>query len=152
MNQEEEAVEAESSGHPRHDSAYRFLLTSKKLFVELLRSFVDKGWMASISEEDVEEIPHSFVLPDFRRQEADLVYRVNLNGQDVVFYLLLELQSSVDYRMAYRLLLYQVEIWRYLLHNQKDGLNNTATFRLPPIVPIVLYNGEEIQKLAQKNR
>jgi predicted transposase YdaD len=66
----------------------------------------------------VQEIPHSFVLQDFKRQEADLVYRVNLNSQDVVFYLLLEMQSSVDFRMPYRLLLYQVEIWRYLLQNE----------------------------------
>lgn len=31
--------------HQRHDTSYRFLLSSKKLFVELLRSFVHKGWV-----------------------------------------------------------------------------------------------------------
>jgi len=67
---------------------------------------------------------------------------VNLNGQDVVFYLLLELQSSVDYRMPYRLLLYQIEIWRYLLSNEDKALSNRKLFQLPPIVPIVLYNGK----------
>ncbi|GJM75388.1 hypothetical protein HMSSN036_76040 [Paenibacillus macerans] len=95
-----------------------------------------------MDEEHVQEIPHSFVLQDFKRQEADLVYRVNLNGKDVVFYLLLEMQSSVDFRMPYRLLLYQVEIWRYLLQNEEDALSNRKTFQLPPIVPIVLYNGK----------
>ncbi|GAC40811.1 uncharacterized conserved protein [Paenibacillus popilliae ATCC 14706] len=129
--------------HQRHDTSYRFLLSSKKLFVELLRSFINKGWVQAVNEEHVQEIPHSFVLQDFKRQEADLVYRVNLNGQDVVFYLLLEMQSSVDYRMPYRLLLYQVEIWRYLLQNEEDALSNRKTFQLPPIVPIVLYNGKQ---------
>lgn len=129
--------------HQRHDTTYRFLLSSKKLFVELLRSFVNKGWVQAVDEEHVQEIPHSFVLQDFKRQEADLVYRVNLNGQDVVFYLLLEMQSSVDFRMPYRLLLYQVEIWRYLLQNEEDALSNRKTFQLPPIVPIVLYNGKQ---------
>lgn len=129
--------------HQRHDTSYRFLLSSKKLFVELLRSFIHKGWVQAVDEEHVQEIPHSFVLQDFKRQEADLVYRVKLNGQDVVFYLLLEMQSSVDFRMPYRLLLYQVEIWRYLLQNEEDALLNRKTFQLPPIVPIVLYNGKQ---------
>jgi len=129
--------------HQRHDTSYRFLLSSKKLFVELLRSFIDRGWVQAVDEEHVQEIPHSFVLQDFKRQEADLVYRVNLNGQDVVFYLLLEMQSSVDYRMPYRLLLYQVEIWRYLLQNEEASLANRKSFQLPPIIPIVLYNGKK---------
>lgn len=129
--------------HQRHDTSYRYLLSSKKLFVELLRSFVTKGWIQGLNEEDVEEIPHSFILQDFKRQEANLVYRINLNGQDVVFYLLLEMQSSVDFRMPYRLLLYQVEIWRYLLQNEEDARSNRKTFQLPPIIPIVLYNGRQ---------
>lgn len=129
--------------HQRHDTSYRFLLSSKKLFVELLRSFIDKGWVQAVEEEHVQEIPHSFVLQDFKRQEADLVYRVKLNGQDVVFYLLLEMQSSVDFRMPYRLLLYQVEIWRYWLQNEEEALSNRKSFQLPPIIPIVLYNGKK---------
>lgn len=71
--------------HQRHDTSYRFLLSSKKLFVELLRSFIHKGWVERIDETNVEEITHSFILQDFKRKEADLVYRVKLNGQDVVF-------------------------------------------------------------------
>lgn len=129
--------------HQRHDTSYRFLLSSKKLFVELLRSFVHKGWVNSIDETNVEEIPHSFVLQDFKRKEADLVYCVQLNGQEVVFYLLLEMQSKVDFQMPYCLLLYQVEIWRYLLKDEKKARIRKKSFRLPPIVPIVLYNGKQ---------
>ncbi|MFD3272931.1 Rpn family recombination-promoting nuclease/putative transposase [Paenibacillus dendritiformis] len=128
--------------HHRHDTSYRFLLSSKKLFVELLRSFVQKEWVKRIDETNVQEIPHSFVLQNFKRKEADLVYRVKLNGQDVVFYLLLEMQSTVDFLMPYRLLLYQVEIWRYLMKDQEKTKGKPKAFRLPPIVPIVLYNGK----------
>ncbi|MFD2114555.1 Rpn family recombination-promoting nuclease/putative transposase [Paenibacillus yanchengensis] len=137
-----ESTPQEDTLHPRHDTSYRFLLSSKKLFVELLRSFITRGWVQDVEEEQVEEIPHTFILQDFKRQEADLVYRVKLKGRDVIFYLLLELQSSVDYRMPYRLLLYQVEIWRYLLHHNDELATNRKTFQLPAIVPIVLYNGK----------
>jgi predicted transposase YdaD len=135
--------ERQETIHQRHDTSYRFLLSSKKLFVELLRSFVHKGWVQRIDETNVQEIPHSFVLQDFKRKEADLVYRVQLNGQEVVFYLLLEMQSKVDFQMPYRLLLYQVEIWRYLLTDEKKARTRKKSFRLPPIVPIVLYNGKQ---------
>ncbi len=128
--------------HQRHDTSYRFAV-QQKIFVELLRSFVHKGWVQDIDEANVQEIPHSFVLQDFKRKEADLVYRVKLNGEDVVFYLLLEMQSKVDFSMPYRLLLYQVEIWRYLLQNEDKAKTRQKSFRLPAIIPIVLYNGRQ---------
>lgn len=58
--------------HQQHDTSYKFLLSSKKLFVELLRSCINKSWVNGVDENQVEEIPHSFVLPDFRRKEADV--------------------------------------------------------------------------------
>lgn len=136
INEPQEAL------HQPHDTSYRFLLSSKKLFVELLRSFVDKGWVDAVDEAKVQTVPRSFILPDFQQKEADIVYQVNVNGQDVLFYLLLELQSSVDFLMPYRLLLYQVEIWRYWMQQQEKKLTAQKMFRLPLIVPIVLYNGE----------
>ncbi|MFB5760411.1 hypothetical protein [Paenibacillus medicaginis] len=44
-------MESDERVHQRHNTSYRFLLSSKKLFVELLCSFV---------------------LQDFKRKEADL--------------------------------------------------------------------------------
>lgn len=128
--------------HQPHDQSYRFLLSSKKLFVELLRSFVNREWVTCVDEECIEEINHSFVLSDFSRKEADLVYKARLlNGRDVILYILLELQSTVDYEMPYRLLLYQTEIWRFVLRERLD-LREASSYVLPAIVPIVLYTGQ----------
>jgi predicted transposase/invertase (TIGR01784 family) len=54
----------------------------------------------------------------------------------------MEMQSTVDFQMPYRLLLYQVEIWRDVLKNTSKEAAERKEFRLPPIIPIVLYNGE----------
>jgi predicted transposase/invertase (TIGR01784 family) len=54
----------------------------------------------------------------------------------------MEMQSTVDFQMPYRLLLYQVEIWRDVLKNTSKEAAQRKEFRLPPIIPIVLYNGE----------
>ncbi|UJF32540.1 Rpn family recombination-promoting nuclease/putative transposase [Paenibacillus hexagrammi] len=80
------------------------------------------------------------MLPDFKRKEADIVFKARLRERDIVCFLLLEMQSTVDMEMPLRLLMYQTEIWRYILRN-RDGVKSVKSAELPVIVPIVLYNG-----------
>nr|WP_277397855.1 Rpn family recombination-promoting nuclease/putative transposase [Natranaerofaba carboxydovora] len=71
-----------------------------------------------------------------------MVYKAKIKDRDVIFYVLLELQSTVDFQMPYRLLLYMTEIWRDIIKNTDPQKAARKDFRLPVIVPIVLYNGE----------
>lgn len=59
-----------------------------------------------------------------------------MDGVDVCFYLL-ELQSTVDFQMPYRLLLYMVEIWRTVLKDTDAKEAARKNFKLPAIVPCV---------------
>ena len=98
--------------------------------------------MEKLDEDSIILLDKSFILQDFKDKEADLVYRVKLDGKEVVFYILMELQSTVDYQMPYRLLLYMVEIWRVIFKDAgKEG--ERKDFRLPAIIPCVLYNGRD---------
>jgi len=128
--------------HQQHDKGYKYLLSSKKLFLELLRSFVHREWVERIDESDLTSVDKSYILPDFSGKEADLVYRLRLKEREAILYVLMELQSTVDYQMPYRLLLYQTEIWRDLLKDAGEKAASRKRFKLPAIVPIVLYNGE----------
>nr|WP_240510132.1 Rpn family recombination-promoting nuclease/putative transposase [Virgibacillus profundi] len=75
-----------------------------------------------------------------------------------MFYTLMELQSTVDHQMPYRLLLYMVEVWREFVKNSDETKVKQKDFRLPVIIPIVLHNGggewtvplEFKQKLSQE--
>lgn len=125
--------------HP-HDRGYKYLLSSKHIFHDLLRSLVRRGWVEDVDAAQLTKIDKSYVLPDFRGKESDIVYRLKLNGQEVVFYVLLELQSTVDAQMPWRLLLYQIEIWRQAIRNM-HGAEGAGQFRLPVVIPVVLYNG-----------
>ena len=65
------------------------------------------------------------------------------NGrQKVIFYVLLELQSRVDYRMPYRLLLYMVEILRHYYNNADVNARKRKKFKFPAVVPIVFFSGK----------
>ncbi len=125
-----------------HDSGYKYLLYSKKAFVQLIRSFVKTGWADQIDEASLVRIDKSFILQDFNDKEADVVYKAKLKDQEVIFYVLMELQSTVDYLIPYRLLLYMTEIWRDIFKNVSENEAKRKTFRLPVIVPMVLYNGD----------
>ena len=68
-------------------------------------------WVSEIQEEDIEIIDKSFVPKDFQETESDLIYKLKLNEAEVIFYCLIEFQSSVDYTMPFRLLKYMDEPW-----------------------------------------
>ena len=96
--------------HHPHDKGYKQLLSNKKTFLELIRTFVREDWAKEIDEDDLVLVNKSYILQDFSEKEADVVYRLRTREDDVIFYVLLELQSTVDYTMPFRLLLYMTEI------------------------------------------
>ncbi len=97
--------------------------------------------MKEINEDDLIPVNKSYVLQDFSEKEADVVYRLQTKETNVIFYVLLELQSTVDYTMPFRLLLYMTEIWRDAYNNTPQNERERKGFRLPAIIPAVLYNG-----------
>ncbi len=56
---------------------------------------------------------------------------------------MLELQSGVDYRMPYRLLLYMVEILRHYYNNADVKKRDNKDFKFPVVFPIVFFSGKE---------
>ena len=127
--------------HQPHDTGYKYLLTRERIFKELLDSFVKEGWVDKIDAGTLRLDDKTYILPDFSKKESDLVYHLTIEGQEVIFYVLLELQSTVDFQMPHRLLFYMVEIWRNFLKNISEEETKRKGFRLPAIVPMVVYNG-----------
>jgi predicted transposase/invertase (TIGR01784 family) len=124
-----------------NDKGYRRMLSDKRNFLDLVKNHIAAPWADQIGESDLELIDKRFVTKDFRDREADIVYRAKVGGRDAVFYVLLELQSEVDFTMPFRLLVYMVELMRRLFAAEKPEARERKGFRLPAIVPIVLYNG-----------
>ena len=125
-----------------NDKGYKALLSSKKIFLELLRTFVKNDWTEQIDEKSIIKVDKSFILNDFNQKEADLVYRVKLKDKEIIFYVLMELQSKVDFLMPFRLLQYILEVWRDIFNAEDTKKRMQKEFKLPVIVPIVLYNGK----------
>lgn len=134
-----------------HDKSYKDLYSKKEIAVDLFKNFVKKEFTKDLKAEDLTLIDKSFVTSDYEEIEADIVYRADLKGQEVIFYILLEFQSSVDYRMPLRLLFYICEILRDDAKNAKHNKNDKK-LKIPAVIPIVLYNGKSVWDVPNELR
>jgi len=126
-----------------HDKGYKRILSTKKVFLSMLKSFIHEPWAQDINEKDLELIDKEFILKDFTEKEADIIYRLNYKDSEIIFYCLLELQSGVDFTMPFRLLVYMVEMLRRIFMEKPQDIRESVSYKLPAVIPIVLYNGAD---------
>ncbi|MDR2693540.1 MAG: Rpn family recombination-promoting nuclease/putative transposase, partial [Chitinispirillales bacterium] len=129
----------------KHDEGYKSILSDIANFLHLLRKyFRNTPWIAELLSGDIEavRIDKSYITKEYRRVDSDLIYKLRKGGTDIYFYVLLELQSTVDYTMPFRLLRYMVELLNDIFQNTDKTVRERKDFRLPAIVPIVLYDGD----------
>ena len=129
--------------HHIHDKSYKDLYSKKEIAIDLFKNLLKKDWAQNITENDLTLVNKSFVTSDYEETECDIVYKANINNIEVIFYILLEFQSTVDYRMPLRLLFYMCEILRDTAVNSKHH-KNCRDIKIPAVVPIVLYNGKDV--------
>jgi predicted transposase/invertase (TIGR01784 family) len=127
----------------KHDEGYKYMLSNVANFLHFLKKYIAAPWTADISAADMETVHKSFVTPEFSEIDSDLIYKLKIKGSDVYFYVLVELQSQVDHTMPFRLLRYMMELLNYIFKNTENNIRERKDFRLPAIVPIILYNGED---------
>ncbi|EIJ42127.1 hypothetical protein BegalDRAFT_1227 [Beggiatoa alba B18LD] len=120
-----------------HDRGYKRLFSNKTFFRQLLQSFVPEPWVQEIDFESSERLDKSFVSQHYKETESDLIYRVKFKGEEAYVYILLEFQSRVVWFMALRVLHYICSFWLDYAES------HPKIKKLPPIFPIVLYNGEK---------
>ena len=124
-----------------HDKGYKRILSQKKQFAILLKRYLNATWAQSLCEDDMELVDKEFILKDFKDKEADIIYRLHIDGKEVLVYCLLELQSSVDFTMPFRLLVYMVELLKRVFLDTPEEERTRKEYRLPAVIPMVLYNG-----------
>jgi predicted transposase/invertase (TIGR01784 family) len=100
-----------------HDKSYKDLYSNKEVFIDLVKSTLNASWARELKAEQLTLVNRSYISSDYEEKESDIVYKANVNGSEVIFYILLEFQSSVDYRMPLRLFFYISEILREYAKN-----------------------------------
>ena len=106
---------------------------------DLLRDFVQEPWVADLDLDQMERSNARYHTDDDQRREGDVVWRIPLRaGGDAYLLLMLEFQSSPDGWMALRAMVYAGLLWQHVIKEKQLAQDG----RLPPVFPVVVYNGD----------
>jgi predicted transposase/invertase (TIGR01784 family) len=127
----------------KHDEPYKRIFSHPEMVEDLLKGFVHLDWVKDCDFSTLEKQDGSFVSEKWQSRESDVIWRVRLNTADkqdswLYLYLLLEFQSSPDHFMALRMLGYT----SLFLQSLVDSLKLSSDDKLPPVLPMVIYNGK----------
>lgn len=115
---------------------YRDFFSNNLEFSLFLKYFLD----IDISHNNLIKYESSYITEDYMNRRSDVVYKI----KNKPIYIFLEHQSSIDYSISYRIFNYYSLILRdttdYRYIKKKD-------YRLPCIIPILLYTGNKKWKL-----
>ena len=143
MSVAEDNTQNAEEQNQKHDAGYKKILSSKENFLRFIERYVHEPWTADISRDDVELVNKSFVTDEYKLLDSDVIYKLKIGNSDVYFYFLIELQSRVDFTMPFRLLKYMVALLDEIFRNTPDDVRTRKGFKLPAVVPIIFYNGDD---------
>lgn len=121
-----------------HDNSYKLLFSHADLVADLIRGFIHEPWVAELDFSTLERSNVSYVSDQLADRHDDIIWRLRWRGQEWLYiYILLEFQSSVDDYMAVRVLVYILLFYQELIRARQLPPSG----QLPPVLPLVLYNG-----------
>lgn len=129
-------------GTPEHDRGYRRLFSHPESIEDLLRGFVEDGWVDDLDFSSLEKVDHHFVGDDFGGRASDVIWKMRFRdgkrkGGSVYVYLLLELQSTSYHFMPVRMLTYSGLLLEQVIRTEKLKTGDL----LPAILPFVFNSG-----------
>ena len=151
---------------PGSDPIYKRLYAFAEMVEDLLRSLFPRELTDAVDWPSLGRLPAEYVGDDFRRRHGDAVWRVRLRdgderGEWLYVLVLLEFQSTTDEMMALRVLQYTAMLYQELVREsrrarsargkRRAGKGAAKPERLPPVLPVVLYNGDAKWRTSRRS-
>jgi Putative transposase, YhgA-like len=122
--------------HQPHDSFFKSLFGDVRNAAEVMRTALPPRVAAHIDWDSLQVVSASFVDDALKQRHGDMMYRARLTqGGETFLWVLFEHQSTVEERMAWRMLRMMfrtLDTW---------WTQHPEATRLPPVLPVVLYQG-----------
>ncbi|MCL5426679.1 MAG: Rpn family recombination-promoting nuclease/putative transposase [Gammaproteobacteria bacterium] len=129
--------------YKHHDTGYKELFSYPEFVQQLIEGFAPAEIAQLMDFTTLKQHSGYYITPMFEEKIEDVVWSVNVTWegvtQEVYLYILLEFQSSVDRTMPIRLMHYVACFYSELLKQKVV----TPSQGLPPVFPVVLYNGSK---------
>ena len=126
----------------QHDSGYKEVFSYPEFVQQLIDGFMPDEISDMMDFSTLTLHSGNYITPLFEERLEDVVWSVDVTWkgitQPVFLYLLMEFQSKSDQTMPIRLMHYVACFYDHLIKNKTV---NPSKQGLPPVLPIVLYNG-----------
>lgn len=128
------------------DSSSKIIFGNAQLCAQFLRGYTEIPLLKNVQPEDIEDVSERYVRMFQEERNSDVVKRVRIKDSETPFFLvsLIEHKSSVDYNVVMQILRYMICIWEEYekeMERIHPRVAKTKSFRYPPIIPIVFYDG-----------
>lgn len=135
--------------HP-HDKFVKDMLSRPGVTKDFLDNYLPAEILRILDLSTLELTKDSFVDKELREHFSDLLCKVRLKkGKKAYVYILMEHKSYLDPLTLFQVLRYMVRIWEQAVRkHEKDRKKMSGKkkkipqFRLPLIIPLVIYHGE----------
>ena len=128
--------------HELHDSSFKLWFDHPRMVRDLLHGFLPADLAGAFDFDTLEQMSAGYVGDDLRQTRGDMLWRVRFRTgaapEWLYLLVLLEFQSTVDRHMAARVLAYTGQTYLKLIREDDMPM---ADGKLPPVLPIVIYNG-----------
>ena len=131
VSEEEEPYISIIPINKKHDKLFKEMLSNKKEVVNFLKLHLNMD----LSENEIEKYEKEFRTSVFGSIEADIVYKI----KDKDYFILIEHQSTIDDKMAYRIQNYKQAIIDSAIDTKRL---KDKTYKIPKVLAIVLYTGK----------
>lgn len=123
--------------HQIHDKGYKKLFKNKSIFRQLLETFVPEAWVKELDFNTCESLDKSFISDHYKETTSDIIYKIKRNQRESFVVILMEFKSTVERFMS-------LHLANYITNFYMDYVESTPNVKLlPPVFPILLYNGDK---------
>ncbi|MCL2387362.1 MAG: Rpn family recombination-promoting nuclease/putative transposase, partial [Defluviitaleaceae bacterium] len=140
--------------HKARDNSVKAILAEPELFVEFLHNFIPVEILKDVAPTDIEDVSERLLSLVSEQKDGDTIKRINLKGDKPLFVItIVEHESSVNFRASFKMLLYialilndyEKEVNKESSQNTNKSTKVTLTkdFKYPPVLPIILYAGDD---------
>lgn len=120
-----------------HDKFFKETLGDIETTKNFLRNYLPAEILDIIDIDSISAEKDSFIDEELKELFSDLLFKTFINGKEGYIYFLFEHKSYLSERTPLQLLKYMIAIWEQVIHSRnRNG-------RLPIIIPLVVYHGED---------
>jgi hypothetical protein len=125
-----------------HDRSYKEIFSYSELVQQLIEGFVPPELVQLMDFSTLTNVRDNYITPKGDERHDDVVWKVKIGDQYLYLFILLEFQSTPDARMPVRMLQYVASLYDMLIKAEEIDPKD-----LPPVFPLVLYNGDTRWKI-----